>query len=107
MHERRSEPRVRAVLWVDISGVDVQREPFSGRVIAINLSRNSGLLWGVEPELRSGDAITVAFQERKARFQVVWTLEENAIGAQVAIHRLAQESCPWEEALPAAAAAGP
>jgi len=106
MRERRSEPRVRAALWVDITGTDAQREPFSGRVIAINLSRNGGLLLGVEAELRSGDVIAVAYRERKALFQVVWVLEESAIGAQVAIHRLADQPCPWEEALPAGAAAG-
>jgi hypothetical protein len=106
MLERRNEPRVRAALWVDVSGTDAQREPFSQRVIAINLSLNGGLLWGVEAELRSGDVITVSYLERKALFQVVWVLEESAVGAQVALHRLAEQPCPWGEALPAATAAG-
>jgi hypothetical protein len=104
--ERRSEPRVRPALWIDVSGADVQREPFSERVIVINPSCNGGLLWGVEAELRSGDVITVAYRERKARFQVVWILEESAIGAHVAIRRLGEEPCPWGETLPAAVAAG-
>ena len=105
MSERRSEPRVRAALWVDITGTDVHREPFSERVIAINLSEHGALLWGVEAELRSGDLITVAYNRRKAHFQVVWVLEESPIGAQVAVHRLPEQPCPWEEALPAAVGA--
>jgi hypothetical protein len=101
MSERRSEPRVRAALWVEVAGTDVQHEPFSERVIAINLSEHGALLWGVEAELRSGDVITVAYHERKGQFQVVWVLEESAVGAEVAVHRLAEQPCPWEEALAA------
>jgi hypothetical protein len=100
MFERRSEPRVRAALWVEVAGTDAQCEPFSERVIAINLSLNGGLLWGVEAELRSGDIITVTYLNRKAQFQVVWVLEESPVGAQVAVRRLAEQPCPWENALP-------
>jgi hypothetical protein len=106
MLEHRREPRVAAVLRVEISGKDAQQCPFLDQVLAINLSQNGALLWGVKAELRSGDGITVNYQGRQAQFRVVWILEERRAAVEVAIHRQPGEPCPWEEALPAAMLVG-
>jgi hypothetical protein len=106
MLERRREPRFRAALRVEISGTDAQREEFSERVIAINLSHNGALLWGVKAELRSGDRVVVRCLGRRVQLQVVWILEEGLDGSQVAVRRVHEEPCPWEEALPSATAVG-
>ena len=105
MLERRSEPRFRAALRVEISGTHAQREKFSECVVAINLSHNGALLWGVKAEVHSGDRVVVKCLGRKAQLLVVWVLEEGDDGAQVAVRRH-EGACPWEEALPSATAVG-
>lgn len=106
MLERRSEPRVRSTLRVEISGVGAGCEKFSENVLASNLSRGGALLSGVQADLRCGGFILVRYGEHRAHFRIVWVLESGMGGNDVAIHRVPNERCPWEEALPHEETAG-
>ena len=104
--ERRSEPRVRIAVRVQISGTDAQSEEYSEKVLAMNLSRQGALLWGVQAELQPGDVLQLSYGERSARFQIVWVLEQKRrAGSQIALRLLQNQDCPWEAALPAQQAA--
>ena len=104
--DRRGEPRIRIAVRVRISGRNAQHETFTERALAVNLSRDGALLWGIATELRSGDFITLQYGKRAARFRIVWVLEEAEFsGTQVAIQLLHNQACPWEEALPVQQAA--
>lgn len=55
-----------------------------------------------EPERRSacGDRIAIEYGTRQAHFRIVWVLESGVLDEKlVAVHRLADLPCPWEEAL--------
>jgi hypothetical protein len=104
--ERRTEPRVRVALRVQVCGNDAQQEAFSETVLAINLSRNGSLLWGVQAELRSGGLVTIRYANRAALMRVVWVFDEDDVqGSQVALRLIKDQDCPWEEALPTPQAA--
>jgi hypothetical protein len=96
---RRSEPRVRNTLRVQISGIDACCEEFSENALAVNLSRAGALACGVHAGLRCGDFITVRYGENIAHFRVIWVLESGIGGSAIAIHRVQHERCPWEEVL--------
>lgn len=101
MIERRSEPRIRIAVRVKVSGADARCGAFSETVLATNLSRSGALLTKVEAELRCGDRITVEYGSRTAHFRIVWVLGNGAReGPQVAIHKVANQECPWEAVLP-------
>jgi hypothetical protein len=102
MEERRREPRVRAEVWVEVSGSDARCENYRERVLATSLSRGGALLTQVHAELRCGDLIGVEFGGRHAYFRIVWVLSSGeSQGMQVAIHKLTSQACPWEKMLPA------
>ena len=101
MEERRKEPRVRAEVWVQVSGSDARCENYRERVLATNLSRSGGLLTNVHAELRCGDLVGVEYEVCYAYFRIVWVLSSGARdGMQVAIHKLTSQACPWEKMLP-------
>ena len=101
MIERRSQPRVRIALRVNVSGLDAGCEGFSESVLATNLSQSGALLTRVQAELRCGDLVVIEYGKRQAHFRIVWVLD-GAIGEgrQAAIHKLAGQDCPWEAVLP-------
>lgn len=69
-------------------------------MLATNLSRSGALLMKVEAALRCGDRITVEYGSH-THFRIVWVLDNGGReGAQVAIHKLANQQCPWEAVLP-------
>jgi hypothetical protein len=102
MVERRHEPRVRAELCVQLSGIDAQGGAFTDMVLATSLSRAGALLTKVRAELRCGDLVAIDHGGRHAYFRIVWALKSRTLdGMQVAIHKLKSQPCPWEEMLPA------
>jgi hypothetical protein len=102
MEERRKEPRVRAEVWVEVSGKDARCDSYRERVLAMSLSRSGALLTNVHAELRCGDLIGVEHEDCHAYFRIVWVLSSGEMdGMKVAIHKLTSQACPWEKMLPA------
>jgi hypothetical protein len=100
MIERRNESRVRVVLRVEISGMNAACETISQIVRAANLRCSGALLRGVTAVLRCGDLLTIKYGERRGEFRIVWLLDRGAHdGFEVAVHRLANSTCPWEAVL--------
>jgi PilZ domain len=96
MLERRQESRKQLDIAVRISGRDVSGEPFAQSAVASSISGGGALLSGMERQVRTGDLVWVEYEERKARFRIVWVRDsESGRKTQAAIHRLENEACPW------------
>jgi hypothetical protein len=106
MIDRRAEERVRIELRVKVSGVDVRCESFCEHALATNISRTGALLSHVTTELRCGDLLAIEYGSRRAHYRIVWVLNTGAEGMRVAVHRVGNRPCPWEELLPALEAIG-
>jgi hypothetical protein len=97
MVERRQEPRTRADLAVRVSGRDVSGKLFAQVAVASSISGGGALLSGMARKVRSGDLIWIEYQDRKARFRIVWVRDsQSKQKTQVAVHRLENEECPWK-----------
>ena len=96
MLESRQERRIQTEITVRVTGRDVLGNFFSQSAVASGISRSGALLSGILRELRSGDPIWIEYEERKARFRVVWVRDSRSEQkTQVAVHRLEHEGCPW------------
>ena len=96
MVERRNELRRQADIAVRISGRDESGEPFAQSAIASSISGRGALLSGMNRQMRTGDLVWVQYEERKARFRIVWARDsESGRKTQVAVQRLENEECPW------------
>ncbi len=52
---------------------------------------------GMARKVRAGDLIWIEYQDRKARFRIVWIREsESEQKTQAAVHKLEKEECPWK-----------
>jgi len=101
MSERRQEERVRVELRVKVSGVDARCENFSEHALATNISRSVALLSKITTELRCGDLLVIEYGSRRAFYRIVWVLDTGAHGGtRVAVHKVGERPCPWEELLP-------
>ena len=100
MDDRRQEHRVHIELRVKVSGVDACCESFSARALATNISESGALLSQINTELRCGDPVIVEYGGHRAQFRVVWILDSGVDGgARIAVHRMGNQPCPWEELL--------
>ena len=107
MIDRRHEERVRIELRVKVSGVDARCESFSEYAIASNISRSGALLSQIFADLRCGDLLVIEYDSRRAHYRIVWVLDSGTqSGSRVAVHRVGNRPCPWEELLPATEAVG-
>lgn len=99
--ERRSEPRIETDLGLLVWGVDSQGERFLQEARARDISLSGALLSGLQAELKSGDVVGILYAGKKARYRVVW-IRYDGTGEkmQVAVHRLTEDECPWEDMLP-------
>jgi hypothetical protein len=96
MDERRRESRAQADIAVRISGRDISGEPFAQSVLASSISAGGALLSGMERKVRAGDLVWVEYEERKARFRIVWVRDsQSSRQTQAAVQRLGDEECPW------------
>jgi hypothetical protein len=96
MAERRHEPRAQVDLAVQISGTGANGMPFTQSATASSISNGGALLSGLFQEIRSGDLLWVEYQQRKARFRIVWVRDsQSERKTQAAVQRLAKEECPW------------
>ena len=100
MTDRRQEERRRASLAVMVWGIDTRGERFLQPAHAREISLNGALLSGLDAELRCGDLMGVIYNEKKARYRVVWVRSsETAQKIQAAVHLLAPDECPWQDRL--------
>ena len=90
------ESRARSDIAVRISGRDASGKPFAQSVVASSISSGGALLSGMEQQVRPGDLVLVEYEEKRARFRIVWVREsESERKTQAAIQRLENEQCPW------------
>ena len=100
--DRRHEPRTPIDLPLQVWGVDTRGERFLQSARARDISWSGALLSGLDADLRSGDVIGILYAGRKARFRVVWVrYDESGDKMLVAIHRFAEDRCPWQDLLAA------
>ena len=107
MIDRRKEPRIPAILAVVVWGHDLDSQPFVQIALARNISGGGALLSNIKQPVRCGDVLGIRYRNKTARFRVVWFRESGLAGHfQVAVHKLRQDACPWEDALRLQATAG-
>jgi PilZ domain len=96
--DNRPENRVEAQIIVKIWGMDADGRPFFQNANAGNLSAEGAMLNGVRHTLKTGDVIGVQFNEKKARFKVVW-VKDGAIPrmVDVGVQVLQNQRTPWED----------
>jgi hypothetical protein len=99
--DKRPESRVTTQLLVRVWGLDSQGRPFFQNVNASNLSNDGAMLLGINHPLKAGDIIGLQHEERKARFKVIWVIDNGKprqieAGVQV----LPGQRAPWEEMVP-------
>lgn len=100
MIERRREERHRANVAVMVWGIDTRGERFLQPAHAREISLSGALLSGLDVELRCGDLMGVIYNEKKARYRVVWVRSSGtAQRIQAAVHLLAPDECPWQDLL--------
>lgn len=100
MTDRRKEPRIRVRLSVQITGVDNQGKRFVEHAVATSLSRSGALLSDVEVGLRCGDYLAVRYGARRANFRIIWIQHSDGpLRGQMAVQKLENQPCPWEEVL--------
>ena len=96
MVEHRQEQRAQRDLAVQVSGRDSNGTAFTQSVTASNISRSGALLSGLSRGIRSGDLLWVEYEQRKARFRIVWVRDsQSGLKTQAAVQRLEKEECPW------------
>jgi putative methionine-R-sulfoxide reductase with GAF domain len=78
---RRQKPRFRMVLPVSIWGTDTSGKAFHQLAYTLDISTGGARVAGVPVALNRGDIVAVRYKQRKARFHVVWT-NNNQIGLQ-------------------------
>src|SRR6266700_741782 len=97
MLERRRELRTQVDLAVRISGRDASGKLFAQSAVASSISGGGALLSRMAPKVRLGDLIWIEYQDRKARFRIVWMRDsESEQKTQAAVHKLENEECPWK-----------
>jgi len=100
MLERRHESRIRVQLSVVIFGVDGNGKRFTRTVPATNISRSGALLTDVDVRMRCGDYLAIQYSDQRANFRVVWLRDSHWEGHfRIAVHKIENQSCPWEEVL--------
>src|SRR5581483_6905175 len=101
MPTQGSAPRATIDLKVKVWGMDASGQPFFQPAMAQNVSATGACLYGIEPELKVGDVIGVQYEGKKARCRVVWVVDAGALKKmQVGVQLVADQECPWAQALP-------
>ena len=96
----RRDPRIIAVLPVQITGTDANGRPLDQQVMTINISLRGALLKNVHGMLRPGDTISLARLDKKERFRVAWVGEKATPEAgQVGVAPVDPNTSFWNNAL--------
>jgi len=80
------------VLPVNLWGTDTTGRAFHQLAYTLDISTGGARLAGVQVSLKAGDTVAVRYKQRKARFRVVWTGND-----QVGIQYIAGERFIWVE----------
>jgi hypothetical protein len=70
--------------------------PIRCSAVASSISCGGALLSGLAWQLRPGDLIWIEYNNRKARFRIVWfSGPKSTHNTQAAVQKLQNEECPW------------
>jgi len=101
MVDLQTDSRLSVDLPVRVWGMAADGHTFSQSARVQNISWEGALLTGVEPVLKVGDVIGLQYEGKKARCQVVSTMNAGGIKKnQVGIKLVADQECPWKSSLP-------
>jgi hypothetical protein len=101
MSQHRPEPRITADLPVRVWGMSADGRAFSQQARAQNISSEGALLSGIEQELTVGDVIGVQYEQKKARFKVIWVINAGAIQKiQAGVQIVPDQEAPWKSRVP-------
>jgi hypothetical protein len=72
-------------------------KPFTESALASSISGAGALLSGMARRVRAEDLVWIEYQDRKARFRIVWVKDsESEQKTQAAVQKLETEECPWK-----------
>jgi hypothetical protein len=96
---KRREPRIQARLQVRIAGIDADGRPLLQMVMTRNISRQGALLEGVRGTFKTGETISVSYNNNKARFRVSWVGDAGTNKAgQMGMQSIDPAKCIWDAA---------
>jgi PilZ domain len=106
---KRTEPRVQRALSVRVLGMDSNGRAILETARTVNVSRSGVMVEGLASALTPGDVVSLKYEDRKARFRVVWaakpgTPQQGQIGLEQVqpgddlwqLGRVGQEPCGTE-----------
>src|SRR5579863_2565129 len=94
-------PRSNLELRLRVWGMGANNQPFNQPATAQNVSRTGACICGLDRELKVGDVVGVQFENKKARFKVIWVMEAGGLKkVQVGVQLVADQECPWSSQLP-------
>ena len=95
--DKRPETRVATVILVRAWGMDADGRPFFQNANATNLSSEGARILGISHPLKSGDVIGVQYEDKKARFKVIWVIDSGvARQIEAGVQVLPNQSVPWQ-----------
>lgn len=94
----RVEPRIKCVLPVKVSGVDVQGNRFERLTCTLDISDRGARITGIPDEASLGAAIQVIYKNRRATFRVAWVGRPGTrTEGQIGVLAEGKESQLWPE----------
>ncbi len=94
------EPRLKTNLPVRVWGMAKDGRPFFQNAEARNISSEGAMISGLEQHLAPGDTIGIQYEDRKARFRVIWVIDAGAVQKiQAGVQLLDGQPCPWRREL--------
>ena len=98
--EGRPDLRLSVDLKVRVWGLDAEGKTFSQNAQAENISQEGARISGLNRALAVGDVIGVQYEDRKARFRVVWNLDAGDLNRiESGLQLVAGQECPWKQQL--------
>jgi len=95
-------PRSTLDLRLRVWGMGADNRAFNQNATAQNVSITGACINGLEHELKVGDVIGVQYENKKARFKVIWVAEAGGLKKyQVGVQLVVDQECPWLTQLPA------
>lgn len=94
------EPRLKTNLVVRVWGMAKDGRPFFQNAEARNISSEGAMISGLGQQLAPGDTVGVQYEEKKARFRVIWVIDAGAVQKiQAGVQLLDGQTCPWRREL--------
>jgi hypothetical protein len=94
--DHRPENRFEAEIIVRVWGMDADGRPFFQNANAGNISSEGALISGIRHRLKTGDVIGIQYNEKKARFKVVWVKDAGLPRAlEAGVQILSSQRSPW------------